>query len=353
MGRPIMWLRERPVVSFFLLTLAVNYVLLFPVVLLRDSVDQSLVAILVIYAPRLAVYSPVLVGMLIARWLRPARTSTSVRRRRIIFGLVWLVALAVYVLETRDGYAEFGIGLETVIPLSMPIALLPAFVVSGALSRITGIKEYLSSLIRPRGHFVWYLVALFTFPMVHLTGYLVTRLVTSEPLFADIRLTSEVLGGALAAFAFVFFFSGGINEEGGWRGFAQNRLQQTYSPLTANLVLYLYLVVWHIPYDIVQYADGGYLRVRIALYPFIVVLFGWVYNRTNGSIPAVALFHASMNSMNVMGEAIPATTAAFAFLVLFALYAVTRDRMWQKPATQGDVRDPLLEPPVLVASGNP
>jgi membrane protease YdiL (CAAX protease family) len=328
-------------------------VLLFPVVLLQDSVDQSLVAVLVIYAPRLAAYSPVLAGMLIVKRLRPAQTSTSAGRRRIIFGLVWLVALAVYVLETRNGYAEFGIGLETVVLLSIPIALLPAFVVSRALSRITGIREYLSSLIRPRGHFVWYLVALFTFPLVHLTGHLVTKLAIAEPLFADIYLTSDVLGGALAAFAFVFFFSGGINEEGGWRGFAQDQLQQTNSPLTANLLLYLYLVVWHIPYDIVQYADGGYLRVRIALYPFIVILFGWVYNRTNGSILAVALFHASMNSMNVLADAIPATTASFVLLVLFALYGVISDRMWQKPATHNNVPEPILEPPVLVESHSP
>jgi len=323
------WKAHR-VASFFLLTLALNFLLLTPVVLLRDSLETPVVGLYTFYAGRLAVYSPVLIGMLMVRWLNPDRSLGSTTRRRVLFWAVWAVALAVFVLEAQDGLDEAGFGLEALVVFSLPIALLPAWVVSSALGRYAGIREYLSTLIRPRGHVIWYLIALFAFPVIHLVGHLATQLVTGEPLFADIRLTSEVLAATLLAFVFVFFYSGGINEEGGWRGFAQNQLQRTHSPLTANLLLYIGLVVWHIPNDIFQYADGGYIRVRIILYPFIVILFGWVYNRTNGSILAVAFFHASMNSTNTLQEAIPATTTASVLLILFAVYAVASDRMWKK-----------------------
>ncbi|HEY5670022.1 MAG TPA: hypothetical protein VIS10_08465 [Anaerolineales bacterium] len=98
----------------------------------------------------------------------------------------------------------------------------------------------------------------------------------------------------------------------------------------ANLLLWIYLVVWHIPNDIMQYAGGGYLLIRIGLYPFITILFGCVYNRTKGSILATALFHASMNSMNTLQAALPPTDAGSVLLVAFAILAIFFDRMWKK-----------------------
>jgi membrane protease YdiL (CAAX protease family) len=143
-------------------------------------------------------------------------------------------------------------------------------------------------------------------------------------------LNPKILVATLITFASVFFYSGGINEEGGWRGYAQQRLQSKYSPLVVNILLWAYLVMFHIPNDIIQYREGGYLLVRIGLYPFITILFGWVYNRTRGSILASALFHASMNSMNTLGTVLPGTSAGHVLLVLFAVFAILVDRMWKK-----------------------
>ena len=102
------------------------------------------------------------------------------------------------------------------------------------------------------------------------------------------------------------------------------------------------MVIWHIPNDIVQYQYGDYLVVRIALYPFITILFAWVYNRTNGSILAPAVFHASMNAMNPLMGVFPLSAAWCILLVSFAIIAVVSDRMWRKlpgdhPAVYQDV----------------
>ena len=128
----------------------------------------------------------------------------------------------------------------------------------------------------------------------------------------------------------VLFFSGGINEESGWRGFAQKRLQTKYSPLVATLILWVMMTIWHIPGDIVQYRHGGYLLVKIGLFPFFAILFNWVYNRTKGSILAPAIFHASMNTMNPMMGVFPITTAGNIILVILGVIAVISDRMWRK-----------------------
>jgi membrane protease YdiL (CAAX protease family) len=332
MQKIIEWMKTRPLVSFFILTLALMYILFFLAIYLYQMglADQTLLQVLILYISRLAVYSPVLAGMLVTRWTLPVRSPVSASKRWLTFGIVWLVALIISTLDLWRSNPDPTVGWVPMLIISIPIAILPAFVFSSAFSRVTSLREYLSTLVHPQGHFVWYLVALLTFPVIHFLGVVITNLLAGRPSLYDIHFTPGILLTTLITFASVFFYSGGVNEEGGWRGFAQRRLQANYSPLIANLFLWAYLVVWHIPNDIIQYREGGYLLVRIGLYPFITILFGWVYNRTHGSILTPALFHASMNSMNTLQTVIPGTDAGSVLLVLFAIFAVFYDRMWKK-----------------------
>jgi membrane protease YdiL (CAAX protease family) len=327
-------MKSHPIISFFSLALVITWGLLIVLALaLTGLVNQSdLMDVLVLYTARLAVYGPVLAGMIVTRWITPEKSPGSARKRWLTFGIVWIIALVVSALGLQQESAG-NTGLIPLLIISIPIALLPAFLFSNAFSKVTSLRDYLSTLVHPRGHFVWYLVALLTFPVVHLLGIVITNLLDSKPLLFNVHFTPGILSATLIACASVFFYSGGVNEEGGWRGFAQRRLQTYCSPLAANLLLWVYLVVWHIPNDIIQYREGGYLLIRIGLYPFITILFGWVYNRTRGSILAPALFHASMNSMNTLVSVLPVTDAGSVLLVLFAVFAIVFDRMWKKLPT--------------------
>jgi membrane protease YdiL (CAAX protease family) len=320
------WIRRHPLAAFFTIAIVLMFALFFPVLYL-SSLDQPIVQVIVLYLARLAVYSPVLAGMIVTRWIAAERSPTSVKKRWLVFGIVWIVALAVYALDVRRSVPEDALGWLPLIVILIPVAVLPAFVFASTFSKVTSIRAYLSTLIRPRGHLIWYLVALLTFPSI-----------------ANIRIDPQLLLTTLLTFMVVFFYSGGINEETGWRGFAQLRLQVRYSPLLANLILWLFLVIWHIPNDIVQYGEGGYLLIRIGLYPFITVLFGWVFNRTQGSILAPAIFHASMNAMNPVVAVLPITTAGNVLLIGWALFAIVYDRMWKRLPTDRPAIDPAVKP---------
>lgn len=336
------WIRARPLAVFFTTAIGLMFALS-STALYLSSLDNPVMQLLPEYMGRVAVYSPVLAGMLVTRWIAAERSPTSTRKRRLVFGIVWVVALAVYALNARLSVPEDVLGWIPLILISIPVALLPAYVFSSAFSRVTSIRDYLSTLIHPRGHLIWYLVALLTFPVVHFLGNWITQLLSGQESSSSIRIYPQLLITALLTFMFVFFYSGGINEESGWRGFAQLRLQGRYSPLLANLILWPLLVAWHIPNDIIQYSEGGYLLHRIALYPFIIILFGWVFNRTRGSILAPAIFHASMNAMNPLMGVLPVTTAGNILLICLALFAILYDRMWVKlpskdPAVQISAR---------------
>ena len=322
------WIRRYPIETFFLLGIAICFVTLFPAVLVIPQND-TFGQLLSFYLARIGVYSPVLAGMFIARVIQPDRQRVPFARRLLIFLPVWLIAEIIQVASIRLTAAP-GASTVALAILSLPAALLPAFVISSAYSGADGVKQMLATLVRPKGSIVYYLVALLTFPVIHIVGAGITNVLNGKAWFPPLFQGADLAYTLFITFFSVLLFSGGINEESGWRGFAQRRLQAKYSPLVANLILWFMMVIWHIPNDIVQYRQGSYILVRIVLYPFITILFGWIYNRTKGSILAPAIFHASMNSMNPLMGIFPITTAGNVLLVGFAIAVIVFDRMWRK-----------------------
>lgn len=334
------WIRDHPIWAFFLIAIVMSFGLMFPALYFIQG-QGALSQILMLLLGRLGVYSPVLAGMLVAHVCHPERKKVSFRRRLTIFLPVWLIAAVVHTLSLYYE-AQPGTPLLALIIISLAIAVLPALVFTSAYSGTEGVMEMLSTLIRPRGCKVYYLVALLTFPTIHFLGTLITNLLNGRSWLPHASQSANLIPLVFVTFLSVFLYSGGINEESGWRGFAQKRLQRKVSPLAANLFLWLMLVIWHIPNDIMQYQNGGYLLVRMGLYPFITILFGWVFNRTKGSILAPAIFHASMNAMNPLIGILPITTAGNILLVGFAVIVVIADRMWRKlpknyPAVYKDI----------------
>jgi membrane protease YdiL (CAAX protease family) len=320
-------IRAYPITAFFLIAVGLSFALLFPAVFIPQQ--STLSQIVMFYVSRLGVYSPVLAGMIVS-YISLDRTGQAPFLKRLpVLLIVWAIALVIQALDLNR-MSGGNVGLPLLVLVSAPVALLPAFVISSATAGTRGVQEMLSTLVRPRGLLVYYLIALLAFPVIHYVGIVITNAMAGGDWLPDVS-RSGGLGTTLPiAFLAVLFYSGGINEESGWRGFAQKRLQVKHSPLVVNLALWAFLVIWHIPNDIVQYADGGYWLVRFGLYPFITIIFGWIFNRTRGCILVPALFHASMNSMNLLGDVLPMTTAGNIVLIGVAILVVLLDRMWRK-----------------------
>ena len=325
---PKEWIKQYPVAAFFASAIVWCFATLFPAIYLVPH-DSGVFGILGFYLGKIGVYSPVLAGMFVTQMIRPGGRQGSFVRRLKFSLPVWFIAILVNIASLRLT-APPSVPLAGLIILSVPVALLPAWVVSSAVTGSGEVKHMLATLVRPRGSIVYYLIALLTFPVIHVVGTGITNALQGNAWLPPIGRISGLSYTVLVNFLFVVFFAGGINEESGWRGFAQTRLQQKYSPLTTAFILWFCMVVWHIPNDLLQYQHGGYLMVRIVLYAFITVLFTWTYNRTNGSILAVVLFHASMNSMNPLMGILPVTTAGNILLIAFAILVVFRDRMWKR-----------------------
>lgn len=153
----------------------------------------------------------------------------------------------------------------------------------------------------------------------------------------------------VGAFVVALLLTGG-NEEPGWRGYMQPRLQRRYSALSAALIVGVVWTVWHLPLHVLlpelsMGPEGVAVLSRLATVP-LAVLLAWLYNSTDGSVVVAMLFHAGWNTSQFLvpapvpedAEAVDASTAVvlwsarlLAVLIATGLVLVVYD--WSSLAT--------------------
>lgn len=179
----------------------------------------------------------------------------------------------------------------------------------------SGLREYWSRLTKLSAGW-WYLVG----PAI-IAVYLLAAFVVN------------LLLGATAASPFPFpsagamivlLLMGGLWEEPGWTGYALPKLQAHFAPhaygtLAATLVMGFFRSLWHLPlvvFGSILWYDAVFFSLAFQ------VIITWLYNKSNGSVPAVMVFHYASNVLagSVMLLAFSGTEQAM-YYVLFVGFA--------------------------------
>lgn len=325
MKRLAAWIAAHPVRAYFVLA----FMFAWPLFILMFAVFPNSMAVQASLGT-LAVYAPAIASMVVAGAEDPIRVSISRSRQCIAFLTTWALAwvtLALFASRVRGAPLRVSLALFSACP-----ALLPAFIVAKAFSRVRGIQTHFRSLIFARGNIGWYLFALLAFPAVQVAGTLLTRTFGADASTRSDLTIAVAPDTAVLLFLQGFFFAGGINEESGWRGFALPRLQRRYPPLIAALIVWVFWALWHLPFDLNSGDTLASIVINRALFNLMwSVLFMWVFNRTKASLLAPALFHPAMNTSGTM---LPRTDAATALFAVVVGCAIVSDRMWLKlPST--------------------
>ena len=197
--------------------------------------------------------------------------------------------------------------------------LVAAFLVTYWDLKREGVRDLLRRGVKYRFGLIWYLVALLLFPIL-IGGSLFLAVATGEPL-----PVMEAFAQPIAipiSFVVVLFTSGPLQEEFGWRGFAQDRLQGRWSALRASIVVGAMWGAWHLPLFFVPQMGAYYQRPIWGLVLSTILIsipIAWVYNNTGRSILAAILMHASFNWSHYL---FPTLESDRAGLILFAVQAV-------------------------------
>lgn len=164
------------------------------------------------------------------------------------------------------------------------------------------LRSWLAARLRWRTAPRWYALAL-AVPLA-LAG-----LVSAAVVLAGGSLDPSVLPRRLATFPLLLLFTallGGGQEELGWRGFAQPRLEERFDASTASVLVGALWACWHLPLfwlGIPRNGTGSFALYAVLVLGFAVVL-GWLYDCAGGSVLPAVLLHAGVNTS---GSVVPAT----------------------------------------------
>ena len=170
---------------------------------------------------------------------------------------------------------------------------LAAIVVLAITRGKTGVVGLLRRMVRWRVGLRWYAVALLLPVAISLAAAVFNVLLGAQ------APSSVELGGWVGLFSTFFLLLlvpgiGGAWEEPGWRGYALPRLQVGRSALFASLILWIGIVVWHLPLMLV----GEIHWSDVVFILGFVIVFNWVFNNANGSVLILMLMHAMNNTIS-------------------------------------------------------
>jgi len=175
---------------------------------------------------------------------------------------------------------------------------LAAVVVQRVLVGKAETDSWFRSLWRWEVSVLWLVVAIALPAILHLADNLVARIL-GLPL--SLEVASEKTAGLVLS-AFVIALLSNPWEEVGWRGFALSRLQARHTAFTATLIVGTLWALWHLP--IYFWTDNPMSQSPFVL-GFISTIalsfiYTWLYNSTQGSVLAVALYHVLDNTYGAL-----------------------------------------------------
>jgi membrane protease YdiL (CAAX protease family) len=159
----------------------------------------------------------------------------------------------------------------------------------------------------------------------------------------DARLFLQQLGSFPA-----LLILGSLSEELGWRGYAQERLQQFFSPILSAGLLGTLWACWHLPLFFM--AGTSQHENSIPFLPFLITLvclsiaFAWLYQQTRRSIwGAIFLHWIYTYAAQVMSTGIPQTPqnawlACIPYIIIAGLFALLWKDGRRRVDSKGEVQ---------------
>jgi membrane protease YdiL (CAAX protease family) len=207
----------------------------------------------------------------------------------------WLIPWAATGHTVRE-----GVGWPTHFP-SLLGPMVAAMAVTAWRSGRPGLRRLAQGMVRWRIGWRWWIVA--TSPLLAvLLLWPVLMALGLAPAAGDLRRYNGLPVLNVVWVLLLVIVVNGLGEETGWRGYLLPRLETRLGPLRATVVVSLVWAGWHIPQFFYLHSLRGFSPLMIPVWGYGLfcgaVIMTWLFNRTGGSILAVAVFHGTYNLSN-------------------------------------------------------
>ena len=213
--------------------------------------------------------------------------------------LWWLLFLSgIVTMPAGIGTPEINLGSTTlliILSLLSPYGpTIGAFVVTAMTEGKPGVRTHWRRFWNRSLNIKWLVVILLFFPALWLVANLVARTLDGQA-YPFLTWPNQPWM-FIPPLIFNGLIHGGLSEEFGWRGYVLPRFQAKWNALVSSLVLGVIWGVWHLPLLQAGMQSANSVAELVLWQTLVTIFFTWVFNNTNGSILAVVLFHAMVNS---------------------------------------------------------
>ena len=254
--------------------------------------------------------------------------NPSLRSVAAFYLLAFAVSWAIVIPQAAASRGLINVQVPGAVGFLSPLApMLAAMLMSWREGGSAGLKRLLRSLLAWRVAPGWYALVLLGFPLLALVAVVLSFVVTGHrpDLSASYihnvfpQLPRNLSPWLLVPPFLVFSIVTTIPEETGWRGFALPRLQRSWGPLLASLVVGFLWGLWHLPdFFYLQAVQSGIsFPIFLAGTVSTSMLFTWIFNSTGGSLLMVSILHSSFNASDVFLPLLPQITETTLQLVLY------------------------------------
>jgi hypothetical protein len=218
----------------------------------------------------------------------------------LTFAYSWII----WIPSVLDG---LGVGLPfnvagystVVVVIGAFAPLLAAITLIGRVEGWAGIKAFLKQAIDFRVKPTYIIIALALPLVIHIISHylsLAVGLDVARTLFPDEISASPVL--LAIPYFFLMLIIGGGQEEFGWRGYAQEPLQEKIGVIPASLLIGVIWGIWHLP----LWFMAGDLHSAYSFVAFVMMttsislIYAWLYNASKKKLIVALFFHAMNNT---------------------------------------------------------
>jgi len=194
---------------------------------------------------------------------------------------------------------DISVYTSVVVPIGAFAPMLAAITLIFRKGRWLGVKAFLRKAFDFRVKPLYYILALLLPIVIHAISHYLAPVMgfeVADTLFpADLPAPPIVMA---IPYFFLMLLIGGGQEEFGWRGYAQQPLQERFGIIPASLLIGVVWGFWHLPLWVMP-GDGHSTYSFIAfliMTTSISVVYAWIFNASGQKLIIAMFFHAMSNT---------------------------------------------------------
>jgi uncharacterized protein len=181
-----------------------------------------------------------------------------------------------------------------------------------------GLLAWLARCLNWRVNWKWHVLAFSVPPFVMVTALCIHfSLGGALPSFP----AANKMPLAIANFGLVFLIGGPLGEEFGWRGFLTPALRSWMDWRAVSLIVGVIWGAWHLPLFFMAGTAQAHMPIAIFLVNILAgsVLFGWLFERSKGSVLPAIVAHTSLNTWAGLLGIVPTLQSGQPYTIVTAI----------------------------------